>query len=784
MTAGVMATFSITEQASLISQTGISDFVYPKSYGKLAVPPCKSSNKLTACRYNTLLFQRRGGRLVLRTVAHGMTHDNAENYRSHQSTDDPLFICPEEDDGNSKKPGNDDSVFICAKNDGNSKRPRKDSQVNPILEMQPTAVKPVNQASLLDKLKAIQLHILAMEQWNASRLKMCHRNYAASATNMIHFMALKGLDVEQTKKELSSIGLSDLEDIDPYVLSSLSACIQMLVCSTSDSLHIMEGSVVELPIHKSMEFQTENLSRTTMMKMASSNQDLLLGTLQATRMTHIMVTVGQEVVENDTLVADLINSGTSIFRINCAHGNPQIWSKIISMVKRSSQLLEKPCRVLMDLAGPKLRTGTLKAGPGVVKISPKRNVVGDVLRPSQVWLSPQGAGPPPPHLSPDVIIHVDGQEFLSKLEIDDSISFSDARGKRRSLRIVSKCPIFSGVGFMTECGKTAYVESGTALYAKKKRRKSSIGFVVDVPPSEQFVRLRVGDLLTISRDSSDEGGGLTCSDIGSHRIACPSGYLFDSVKPGDRIAFDDGKIWGIIKGASISEVVVSITHAGLKGSKLGSEKSINIPDSDICYEGLTSKDLMDLDFVAAHADMVGISFVRDVNDIILLRQELVKRQILNLGIVLKIETKSGFKKLPLLILEAVKSPNPLGVMIARGDLAVECGWEKLAHIQEEIISICNAAHLPVILATQVLESLVKSGVPTRAEIIDADKGRRYGYYDFWFHYSFYQHIDRQALLLFSKLKILEWQVWLAAMGDGLFVMNFNLIGNVTENKKS
>lgn len=721
--AGVIAAFSINELASFINRTGISDFVHPNSYGKLTVLPCKSSTKLTACRNNILLFQRPGGKLALRTVAHGMSHDNAESYRSHQSTDDPLFICPE-DDGNSQEPGNDDSVSICPKNDGNSKSPRKDSQVNQMFDFQPTVTKPVNQDNLPDKLKAVQLHILAMEQWNASRLKMCHRNYAASATNMIHFLALKGLDVEQTKEELSSIGLSELGDINPYVLSSLSACIQMLVCSMSESLLSMEGSVEELPIHKSMEYQTENLSRTKMMKLASSNKDLLLGTLQGPRMTHIMVTVGQEVVENDTLVADLINSGTSIFRINCAHGNPEVWGKIISIVKRSSQLLEKPCRVLMDLAGPKLRTGKLKAGPGVVKISPKRNAVGDVLRPAQVWISPQGTGPPPPHISPDVIIHVDGQEFLSKLKINDSVSFADARGKRRSLRILSKCPIFSGVGFMAECSKTAYVEPGTALYAKKKRQKYPIGFVVDVPPSEQFVRLRVGDLLTISRDSSDKGDGLTFSDVGSHKITCPSGYLFDSVKPEDRISFDDGKIWGVIKGTSISEVVVSITHAGLKGTKLGSEKSINIPDSDICYEGLTSKDLMDLDFVAAHADMVGISFVRDVHDIILLRQELAKRQISNLGIVLKIETKCGFKNLPLLILEAMKSPNPLGVMIARGDLAVECGWEKLADIQKEIISICSAAHVPVILATQVLESLVKSGVPSRAEIIDADMGRR------------------------------------------------------------
>lgn len=133
---------------------------------------------------------------------------------------------------------------------------------------------------------------------------------------------------------------------------------------------------------------------------------------------------------------------------------------------------------------------------------------------------------------------------------------------------------------------------------------------------------------------------------------------------------------------------------------------------------------MDLDFVAAHADMVGVSFVRDVHDIVVLHQELEKRKLRNLGIVLKIETKSAFEKLPLMLLEAMKSPIPLGVMIARGDLAVECGWEKLADMQEEILSVCGASHMPVIWASQVLESLVKSGVPARAEITDVANGRR------------------------------------------------------------
>lgn len=579
-----------------------------------------------------------------------------------------------------------------------------------------------NQDNLFDKLKAVHLHILAMEQWNASRLKLCHRTYLVSAANLIHYVALKSLDIEQLKADLSSLGLMNLETINPHVLASLSAGIQMLENLKSNSV----ASKTSGEISNSKILSVQKKKECTVNRMAKKGLDsskLLLGPLREQRTSHIMVTVGEEAAESETLITDLLKTGATIIRINCAHGNPATWNEIIRRVKRSSQMLEAPCRIIMDLAGPKLRTDKLKAGPCIMKISPKKNAAGNVIFPAQIWLSPQGGGPPPSHASSDAVLYIDGQEFLSKLEIGDNVTFCDARGKKRILRISNKYSVFSGVGLMAECKSTAYVKSGTKLYIKGKKTRSAVGFVRDVPPVEQFVRLRIGDLLVISRDSLNEHE-LSSSTFGSPRVTCSSGYLFDSVKPGEPIAFDDGKIWGVIKGTSISEIIVSITHAGPRGTKLGSEKSINIPESDIHFEGLTSKDLMDLDFVATHADMVGVSFVRDVKDIILLRQEIAKRNLRNLGIILKIETKGGYKNLPLMLLEAMKSPNPLGVMIARGDLAVECGWEKLADIQDEILSTCSAAHVPVIWATQVLESLTKSGVPTRAEITDAASGRR------------------------------------------------------------
>jgi pyruvate kinase len=91
--------------------------------------------------------------------------------------------------------------------------------------------------------------------------------------------------------------------------------------------------------------------------------------------------------------------------------------------------------------------------------------------------------------------------------------------------------------------------------------------------------------------------------------------------------------------------------------------------------------------------------------------------------VLKIETRRAFENLPSLLLSAMQSPA-CGIMIARGDLAVECGFERLAEIQEEILWATEAAHMPVIWATQVLETLAKTGLPSRAEITDAAMGER------------------------------------------------------------
>ena len=150
---------------------------------------------------------------------------------------------------------------------------------------------------------------------------------------------------------------------------------------------------------------------------------------------------------------------------------------------------------------------------------------------------------------------------------------------------------------------------------------------------------------------------------------------------------------------------------------------MNFPQSDIKLPGLTATDETNLEFIARHADAVSLSFVRKPRDVEALLEQLERLSCDKLGLVVKVETKKGFKSLPRIMLAAMRR-YPVAVMIARGDLAVECGWTNLAECQEEILWLCGAARVPVMWATQVLEQEAKKGLPSRAEITDAAQSQR------------------------------------------------------------
>ncbi|NJO57781.1 MAG: hypothetical protein HC836_05225 [Richelia sp. RM2_1_2] len=214
---------------------------------------------------------------------------------------------------------------------------------------------------------------------------------------------------------------------------------------------------------------------------------------------------------------------------------------------------------------------------------------------------------------------------------------------------------------------------------------------------------------------------------GFWQATCTIPSIIDRLERGANIWIDDGRIGGYVECLTPDGVVLKITHARDKGEKISADKGLNFPDSSLNLSPLTEKDKQDLDFIVAHADIIGYSFVQEVADIELLQQELeARRDKLShhqIALVAKIETPQAIKNLPELIVRAA-GKQPFGVMIARGDLAVEIGYQRLVEMQEEILWLCEAAHVPVIWATQVLEQFVKKGVPNRAEMTDAAMAER------------------------------------------------------------
>jgi pyruvate kinase len=453
----------------------------------------------------------------------------------------------------------------------------------------------------------------------------------------------------------------------------------------------------------------------------------LLGPEPTERAVRIMVTMPSEASQDYLLVRGLLDRGMNCMRINCAHDDAHAWGQMIAHLRRAEQDLGKHCRILMDLAGPKLRTGPIEPGARVLKWRPRRDAFGRVIAPARIWLMPQ-AHPQPPPVTADVSLPVLGRG-LAELGAGDQLEFTDTRGASRRLEIVGAV----GDCRWAQAIQTTYVAPGIRLRlahsplvkraGRKARGQVEIG---NLPPQEQVLILHEGDTLILTRQlipgkpTRDDAQGRALAPA---TIPCTLPEVFACARPHQRIWLDDGKIGGVITSVTTEQIQVEITEARPGGAKLGANKGINLPDSDLELPALTAKDLEDLPFIAEHADLIGYSFVREPAGVTELRSHLERLCGGHLGLVLKIETRQAFQGLPELLLAAMRWPSA-GAMIARGDLAIECGYERMAEVQEEVLWICEAAHVPVIWATQVLENLAKAGRPSRAEITDAAMGQR------------------------------------------------------------
>ncbi|MDX1333381.1 MAG: pyruvate kinase [Robiginitalea sp.] len=192
--------------------------------------------------------------------------------------------------------------------------------------------------------------------------------------------------------------------------------------------------------------------------------------------------------------------------------------------------------------------------------------------------------------------------------------------------------------------------------------------------------------------------------------------IIDALKVGDSVFFDDGVIKAEVTQTKGETAVVKVTRTFK--SKLKADKGMNLPQLAMELPSLTQKDRDTLPFIAQHADLLGYSFVQRKSDVIRLYERLEELGDQKPGVIFKIENQKAFNRLSHIILEGMKH-NRIGVMIARGDLAVEIGFDRISEVQNEILLLCEAAHVPVIWATQVLDNLAKKGIATRAEISDA-----------------------------------------------------------------
>ncbi|MGL3608445.1 pyruvate kinase [Rhizobium sp. G187] len=413
----------------------------------------------------------------------------------------------------------------------------------------------------------------------------CGRDAEPKLANLAHYLALRRHDIRPLQRHLMALGLSSMGRLESRVLPTVDAVLAALAVLSG-----AEGAR-QSPPAEAVFFAGEDALETATTQ--------LFGPYTGKRRTRIMVTLPGTAADGPDLIDDLVRAGMDVARINCAHDDPEAWRAMTAFVRASAAARGREVKVMMDIAGPKIRTGTVASF-----------------------------------------------EKKAKLQAGDCV------------RLVA---------------------------TGEPRCDAKIAFSAGVSLPEMVTRLSAGD----------------------------------------RLRYDDGKLEAVVESVGEGEAIVRVTRTKAGGVKLKAEKGINLPDTALGLSPLTAKDETDLETVIECADLIGYSFVSRPEDIDLLDAVLARggRDGRQLGLIAKIEQPLALTNLPALMARASRRGR-FGVMIARGDLAAEIGFERLAEMQEELLWICEAASVPCIWATQVLEDMVKEGIPTRGEMTDAAMAAR------------------------------------------------------------
>lgn len=555
-------------------------------------------------------------------------------------------------------------------------------------------LKPQKIALLIEQLEELQTALEDKEANSQDRINAVCDTYKESARNLLHYQAFREFDLRAVQKQLRNLSLSRLANAEGHLMASL-----------HNTLHILHRLIDKKP----PKTRRSGYSVKKANRLLASHTKALLGYRSKGRRVRIMVTQPTESAYDYSLVEQMVRDGMNCARVNCAHDDPTVWKKIIDNVRQAAAANGRNVKIAMDLAGPKIRTGKLAPGPKLRKCKPERDRRGNIIHPAVVYLVDQLAEDAPEETFPV------SDEVLARLQVGDKLELTDTRGKLRRLKVVA---VAEGQ-VQLHAYETCYLATGMEVHTERTDLPSfSLG---EIAPLEQVLILREGDTLLIHKEPKDGEPAIINEDgelVREAHVSCQLPEVFEKVEAGESILFDDGKIGGQILEKTADWFRVKIMRAKLGGAKLRAEKGINFPTTDLGISGLTDKDKQDLAFVVQHADVVNFSFVNSADDVEELLAEFRQYDALDkLSIILKIETRRAYNNLTEILLAAMQT-RYIGVMIARGDLAVETGWNNIGLIQREIVSECNAAQIPVVWATQVLENLAKKGLPSRSEITD------------------------------------------------------------------
>ena len=552
-------------------------------------------------------------------------------------------------------------------------------------------------ADLADRLHTLTDSVVSTGDDETFALEQIHPRNIASAQNLLHYLALRSSDLRHLQGELTRHGLSSLGRAEAHVEATLRATSR-----AADALagHPAPGSGTESGT--ATETYQPIVGFDEGPEQLEANAEALFGPRMPGRTSRIMVTLPTEAAADPALVAEFAEAGASVFRINSAHDDPEAWAAMVAHVRSAEERTGRRLMVVVDLAGPKLRTGPIAPGPAVIKIRPERDQLGRATVAATVVLSPESAAADDDR--PHDGLPVDDLAWLARRTVGERITFTDARGSSRRM-------VVTGTGddrVTCTLPDTSYLTPGTELRVGDDR--TTVG---DLPPVEQGLRIRPGDRIRLVADNSPADASVEPPTIG-----CTLPEALRDTVLGDRVSLDDGKIAGLVVATDGDSLEIEVMGIAPGGAWLKAEKGINLPDTDLDLPAMTLDDRAILPFVVEHADAVDLSFVRSAADVQDLREELARLGHPDFPIIAKLETMAAFRNLPDILLAGMASPH-LGVMIARGDLAVEAGYVRMGELQEEIMWICEAAHVPVVWATQVLEDLAKKGRPARAEVTDA-----------------------------------------------------------------